>query len=754
MKYPSVANLCSCLVLLLAGFAGHAQELKLAQAITTGDAHASATIVQLARDALALDREISGSIDLTQRFRLQMVAEQYQQALDSIGELRAQRSFADDTERTSFMLPYQVYLEAQLRSQSTDIEFATVFADTFRSHFQSLDDRSAERAQFGFGAYLPGFEQQLAEAITQHAGKSTIELKDALELVRRYLMANLYARLLPLAELAIEEDDGRRYQIDRDVMIPSADGAQIAAMVIRPKSSSTRLPTLLNFSIYADPRWKLSEAKRSAAKGYAGVAAFSRGKGASPDAIVPYEHDGADATAVIDWISKQSWSDGRVGMFGGSYEGYTQWAAAKLRHPALKGIMPVVAIAPGIDVPMENGVFQTFIYRWIPHVTNNKGMDFAVNNDHARWQRMETEWYTSGRPYRELDRIDGTPSPIFQRWLDHPSYDRYWQRMLPYRKEFAAIEIPVLHVSGYFDGALFSTLYYFDALEQYRPQREQYLLVGPYDHFGAQARPAPVVQGYAIDPVAQIDMLALRYQWFDYLFKGASKPALLTDRINYQVMGADRWRHAARLADIGTRRERYYFGKAGADGRHPLQTTAPNPGTTIRQSIDFRQRASSEASGPALSIRDELDTENALVFVGDPLSREVELEGRFSGALELTSNRRDFDFTVSLYELSAQGDYFELSWFLGRASLLADRSKRRLLKPGRREKLDFRSNRLVARLIAPGSRLVVVLAINKSAAAQINYGTGKDVSDESIKDADEPLHIDWMAGSHFELPFR
>ncbi len=749
-----IRNLVLGLTLALATLMVQGQELTLRQSIGSADATESATIVALARDALAIYRDEARAVDLNQRFRLQIVAGQDREALASIIELRALREFSDEAQRASFLLPYQVFLEARLLSGSADMPFERAFSDVFGSHFEPLDDRTAEQAQFGFGAYLPGFEQQLAQAIERHAGKSTLELGDALELVRSYLMANLYARLLPLAEVAIHEDDARRYAIDTDVIVTTPEGARISALVIRPKSARARLPTLLNFSIYADNRWKLAEAKRSAANGYAAVAAFSRGKGASPDVIVPYEHDGKDATAVIDWISRQPWSDGRVGMFGGSYEGFTQWAAAKHRHPALKGIMPMVAAAPGIDVPMEGGVFQTFVYRWIPHVTNNSSMDYAVNNDHERWQRMEHDWYQSGRPYRELDRIDGTPSPIFQRWLEHPTYDEYWQRMLPYKAEFSAIDIPVLQVSGYFDGALVSTLYYFDALEKYRPQHEQYLLIGPYDHFGAQSRAAPVVQGYTIDPSAQLDMVVLRYQWFDYLFRGAARPAALQDRINYQVMGADRWRHAGRLADIGQDRRRYFFGKADKDGQYRLQASAAVRRSGIRQRVDFRQRETIEPADPPLIIRNELDTDNAIVFITDAMTAPVELEGRFSGDLHFISNRRDFDFTVSLYQRTPEGEHFELGWFLSRASQLRDRGKRQLLRPGRRERLEFRSDRPVARLLAAGSQLVLVLAINKHSGAQINHGSGKDVSDESIKDADVPLRIQWLGSSSFELPFH
>ncbi len=741
-------------VLLLVAMGAEAQQLRLLRPLTKNDATDSATLVALANAAIDLHRNDSRETELNQRFRLQMVAGRHADAIASIEQLRALRSFPDASQRAGFQLQFQIYLEAQQRSEKSGLDFDQAFAEAFRTHFDVLDDRASEQAQFAFGAYLSAMQRDLEQALEAQAGREQIELVEAVELLRRYQLAQVYTRILPLAEAVIARDDARRYIIERDVLVTTPDGIRISALVVRQKSGAVQKPTLFNFSIYADLPRKLSEAKRSAARGYVGVAAFTRGKGSSPDAIVPYEHDGEDANTVIDWISKQDWSDGRVGMFGGSYEGYTQWAAAKHRHPALKAIMPTAAVAPGIDVPMEGNVFQSFVYRWIPHVTNNKTMDHAVNNDYERWNRLEHDWYTSGKPYRELDLIDGQPNPVFRRWLDHPAYDRYWQSMIPYGEEFASIDIPVLHVSGYFDGCLLSTLYYFDALERYRPNREQYLVVGPYDHFGSQAQPADVVQGYAIDPVARIDIGALRYQWFDYVFKAAPKPSLLEDRINFQVMGANVWRHAARLADIGVLRQRYYFGAKDDAGRRVLQTKAPGKRARIVQQVDFKERSISESAGPPLSLQRELIVDNALVFASDPFERTTELEGLFSGDLHFISNRKDFDFSVTVYELSKAGEYFELSWYLGRASHVRDRSHRHLLKPGRRQHLAFRSSRLLGRQMQPGSRLIVSLAINKHPGAQINYGSGKDVSDESIEDAGKPLRIEWLGTSHIDIPLR
>jgi hypothetical protein len=139
--------------------------------------------------------------------------------------------------------------------------------------------------------------------------------------------------------------------IEKDLLLKTRDGAQVAALVVRPRGAAGRLPAAFNFTIYARDN-NLVEAKRSAANGYAGVCANTRGKGRSPNDPVPYEHDGADATDVIDWISKQPWSDGR-GDVRRQLRGFTQWAAAKYRHPALKTIMPSVPVAPESTSPWK-----------------------------------------------------------------------------------------------------------------------------------------------------------------------------------------------------------------------------------------------------------------------------------------------------------------------------------------------------------------------------------------------------------------
>ena len=110
------------------------------------------------------------------------------------------------------------------------------------------------------------------------------------------------------------------------------------------------------------------------------------------------------------------------------------------------------------------------------------------------------------------------------------------------------------------------------------------------------------------------------------------------------------------------------------------------------------------------------------------------------------------DLVVDLYEQTPDGKFMALNENLQRASFIEDRSQRHLLKPGKIEKIDIKNTYITSRLIEKGSRIIIILGINKYPEWQINYGTGKDVSDETMKDATIPMEIKWYNGSCIKLP--
>lgn len=225
--------------------------------------------------------------------------------------------------------------------------------------------------------------------------------------------------------------------------------------------------------------------------------------------------------------------------------------------------------------------------------------------------------------------------------------------------------------------------------------------------------------------------------------------------MNYEVMGANLWRHAPTLAAMASETLRFHLSAMEHGNVHRLSDRRSPGDAWIAQTVDLADRSDADSATPGGGILDrQLDTSNGLVFASDPLTAAVELSGLFSGRLDLIANKRDLDLTISLYELTPRGDYMALSYLIARASFLQDRTRRRLLTPGRRQQLDFASGRLTSRRFQAGSRLVVVLAVVKGPAAQINHGTGKDVSDETIADAREPLRLKWFDASYIDVPAR
>ena len=139
------------------------------------------------------------------------------------------------------------------------------------------------------------------------------------------------------------------------------------------------------------------------------------------------------------------------------------------------------------------------------------------------------------------------------------------------------------------------------------------------------------------------------------------------------------------------------------------------------------------------------------IFVSQPFEAPTVISGSFTGELTVVINKKDFDLGVTVYEAMPDGKLFHLGYALHRASYAEDPTKRRLLSPGKPEKVKFETT-MVSRQMLPGSRLLVLLDAVKNPSAQVNYGTGKDVSDESVKDAGEPLRIEIQSGSYFEIP--
>ncbi|WP_428228399.1 CocE/NonD family hydrolase [Flavobacterium sp.] len=545
------------------------------------------------------------------------------------------------------------------------------------------------------------------------------------------------------------------YDIQDSVAIKVRNGGTLSAMIVRKKNDTGSKPVILQYTIYVRDKGRdLTSIKESADHGYVGVIVYSRGKRFSSNEIDPYENDSKDAYDAIDWISKQDWCNGSIGMFGGSYNGFTQWAACKKLHPALKTIVPYVANRPGMGLPMEHNVFVNPNYEWAFYVGSNKYLDTLAGNNRQRSRAMQFRWWETGTAYKKLDSIDGSPNRWFQKWISHPSFDTYWQDMAPYKTDFAQINIPVLAFDGYYNDSQNSSLYYLKELQKYSPKTPFYLIIGPYGHFGTQIGGEPILNDYKVDPVSLINIKKITYQWFDYILKKGTKPEVLKDKINYEVMGANEWKSAPSLDKMSNSFLKLYLTTTPSGNFYTASSKKPGKTAYLSQTVDFADRETSNNNDyyPDPLMKKELDSTSGFFFISEPLKKLILVNGSFLGEIKASINKKDIDFGVTLYEVLPNGAYFHLSYYIGRASYAKDTTTRNLLTPDTIETISFSDTHLVSKQLSKGSRLLVVLDINKNEFSQLNYGTGNEVSEETILDAKEPLQVNWYNDSFVKIP--
>jgi len=713
-------------------------------------------IPHLANDVIKHYKESNGADSLGTLFRLQVLAGRYSEADVTLDSIRFAAKETDPQFWSLTVVQHKLYVRAKLKQAATGEPFDNTFEQVFNELFTRLDDKKALHiytaflTRNGIDELYSGLENTLSNL----KNKDSLDIDDALALCRSYYVFLIYKNIEPIAKKLLKQDGNRRYMIEDSVLIRTKEGATLSAVVVRRRDVSIAQPAALFFTIYSNLDQNLYEAMQSAAHGYVGVVADARGKRLSPDPIEPYEHEANDVNAVIDWIIEQPWTNGKVGMYGGSYCGFVQWAATKYLRPSLKTIVPYVAAIPGLGLPMENNIFLNANYGWAFFVTNNKYLDNKTYNNPQRWNQLQNNWYASGVAYKKIDSVDGAPNIWLQRWLQHPSYDKYWQNMIPYKEEYSKINIPVLTITGFYDDGQISALHYLREHYKYNKKANHYLIIGPYDHFGAQRGGVPVLRDYTVDPVALIDTREITYQWLDHIIKNRPMPSILKDKINYELMGKNEWRHAPSLERMHNKVLTFYLTNTRAGNFYQLSLKKPAKAAFLEQEVNLADRTTSNNNDyyPFPIIERQTDTTSGLFFISEPFSEPVSIDGMFEGELRASINKQDMDIGVALFEIMPDGRYFHLSYYMGRASYSKDMSKRNLLTPGKLELISFDRTRMVCRQLSKGSRLLVVLDINKNSSAQVNFGTGKDVSDETIEDGKVPLQIKWYNDSVIKIP--
>jgi putative CocE/NonD family hydrolase len=459
-------------------------------------------------------------------------------------------------------------------------------------------------------------------------------------------------------------------------------------------------------------------------------------------------------------------------MMGGSYAGTVQWQTLKEMPPHLTTIIPSAAPFMGIDVPQPNNIYKTDYTMWLSMVAG-KTPNVNIYGDSEFWHSHYYRLYAEGLPYEKLAEITGFNQEFYARWMAHPSFDEYWKAMNPAPEDYQRFNIPILSITGYFDGSKAGTLHHYFQHMQYGSEEAKqvhYLIVGPWNHAGTK-RPTKIVGGlefgdkYAVYP----NMRRMYLEWFNWIIKGKERPGFLKKRVSCFVMNANKWLYEDRVEDQSSAVDRWYL--ASEDGRAqdvldsgslvsepPDRDQKPDifeyDPLKIMSRKDFMKSVRDPA--PYLSHRMAVE-EDCLVYHSPPLMDELLVAGYSGVKLHIELNVSDTDIQVGLFEIRPDGTSIYLAQGWIRARYRNSISNSELVTPGDINLYDFKILDFFVRKLEKGSRLRLVVGPVNTPLAQKNYNSGGIVSKESADDARKAvikLHHDKTHPSRLELPVK
>lgn len=528
------------------------------------------------------------------------------------------------------------------------------------------------------------------------------------------------------------------------------DGVALASTVYLPAAhDGAPLPTVLLRTPY-NPELFHAGVQGIADEGFSVVVQSVRGRYGSGGEWRPYANEGPDGYDAIEWCAEQSWSDGNVATIGASYSGWTQWAAAALRPPSLRTMISSVACMSWTgEWPWRNGVLWPGAIAWLNMTRGDV--------DHSFTDEQLTDLLRSPMtPLSALQQRFGHELPIADEWLAHPAPGEYWSPITLTDTDFAGIDLPVLHITGWFDGCqVGSQLAYEGMLRSSPAAAHQALLIGAWDH--QVAMPKREYDGLDFGEANVADYSRMRLEWLRGWLVDA--PAGRTP----QPLGAEvfdtgtlSW---ARLPAFPapaprTQHVELYFAADQAlswslpsdlgEDTYRYDPADPTPCRT----------GTRPGAQPSL-IRDALqDRDDIVVYRSEPLAEGLVLSGAIEAELCISSDAPDTDFVVTVGDRDESCRTVLVAHGMMRARFHAGMTSPQLLQPGEIYSLAFS---LTARrhTFLPGHSLVVEIASSASPLWAANPNSGGEIfSEDDPRVATNTLHHGAGHRSLLRLPIE
>lgn len=467
-----------------------------------------------------------------------------------------------------------------------------------------------------------------------------------------------------------------------DVPATMRDGTVLRADVYRPAGDSA-VPVILmrtqygksdaqtGSSRFRTPDWFASHC-------YLVVVQDIRGQGTSSGVFTEFANDASDGYDTVEWAATLPGSTGKVGMYGSSYVGATQWLAATATPPHLVTIVPSNTASDYYDGwTYEGGEFRlSFVLPWALETiattaAANRQEEATVADleqaadDMPRWLKF--------LPYRSLPPLqpdNPAVAPWYFDWIRHSTRDDYWKQW-SIRDRYDRVNVPVLHFEGWYDSFLTGGLQNFTGMTERgatsAARAGQRMVIGPWDHvsWGREtSTPSPLLK--EIGPVGNSPVNDLQLAWFDHFLKGADNGvAQGAPRIDYFVMGANRWKTAHSWPLPDTNWTTYFLGGPGARHDGTLKSSvnqSDSPDSFVYDPADPAPSAGGHSCCSADSSPqgryDQAAVEqrpDVLTYTSEPLGVDTEITGPMTVDLWAASSAPDTDFTAKVVVVQADG---------------------------------------------------------------------------------------------------
>lgn len=497
------------------------------------------------------------------------------------------------------------------------------------------------------------------------------------------------------------------------------DGVKLATEVIRPDADGT-YPVVLIRTPYGRAA-SAADGEFYAKRGYVLISQDVRGRGNSGGQWDPFNREVADGKDTLDWIVKQPWSDGKVGMIGGSYLGLVQWAAAVTHHPALKCIIPQVSPPdPTKNIPWDNGAFLLSGNVWWSRIVKDKDANMAAAQIGMAGVFNELKTLPLNRVDNAVFKVN---IPFYDNWLTRDTLEK-WPGAFR-ESQIPGVKIPIMHVSGVWDGDGIGTKLHWEA--QRRSGGNQWLIFGPWEH-GFNVKTKFADENYGAGSILELDSVYLRF--FDTFLKDKEVNMAAQPRVRFFISGSNEWIESKDWPLPQSKRMTLYLAGGHALGKDSKGALAEKPGSGVdRYAYDPnkpRVRKADLEVDPAkasITIKKNEIPSGWAIYKSAPFVRNTVVTGPIEVKLSASTTGKDATFHAMLMEVMPDGA-LRMWQMPGTMRPTYATGKFVPLQPGKVISLTIRPWE-AARQFKKGSRLALVITSDFFPQYARNPGTGE-----------------------------